>query len=227
MSSFDPSSPDGMNRSLEIAISADGTPKMDHTYTIDARCGVAVRVRAGQQLVVINPSGHQVCDFWVFAADDVGEYSSMEHLHTALGSIFPKVGDGVTSNLRRPLMTIMEDTSVGVHDTIIACCDHARYQQLGCTVYHDNCADNLRQALMAIGLKAPAIPAPFNLWMNVPVKANGSTSFAPPVSKPGDQMAFRADMDVIAVMSACPQDVTPVNGVGVAPDILEFYVTGT
>ena len=227
MASFDPSSPDGTNRSLEIAISADGTPKMNHTYTIDARCGVAVRVRAGQQLAVINPSGHQVCDFWVFAADDVGEYSSMEHLHTALGSIFPKVGDGVTSNLRRPLMTIMEDTSVGVHDTIIACCDHARYQQLGCTVYHDNCADNLRQALMAIGLKAPAIPAPFNLWMNVPVKADGSTSFAPPVSKPGDQMAFRADMDVIAVMSACHQDVTPVNGVGVAPDILEFYVTGT
>lgn len=80
---------------------------------------------------------------------------------------------------------------------------------------------------MAIGLKTPAIPAPFNLWMNVPVQADGSTSFAPPVSKPGDQMVFRADIDVIAVMSACPQDVTPVNGVGVAPDILKFYLTDT
>ena len=225
MASFDPSIPDGTNRSLEIAVSADGVPEMEHTYTIDARCGAAVRIDAGQQLTVINPSGNQVCDFWVFAATDIGEYSSMEHLHTALGSIFPKVGDGVTSNLRRTLMTIIEDTSVGVHDTVIASCDHARYQQLGCTQYHDNCADNLRQALTAIGLKAPAIPAPFNLWMNVPVQADGSTSFMPPVSKPGDQMAFRADMDVIAVMSACPQDVTPVNGVGVAPDILKFYVT--
>jgi hypothetical protein len=54
MSSFDPSSPDGTNRSLQIAVSDDGTPRMNHTYTIDARCGVAVRVGAGQQLVVIN-----------------------------------------------------------------------------------------------------------------------------------------------------------------------------
>ena len=225
MTSFDPSIPEGTNRSLEIAVSADGEPEMGHIYTIDARCGVAVRVGAGKQLTVINPSGNQVCDFWVFTADDLGEYSSMEHLHTALGSIFPKVGDGVTSNLRRTLLTIVEDTSVGVHDTVIASCDHARYQQLGCTEYHDNCADNLRQALIAIGLKAHAIPAPFNLWMNVPVQADGSTSFVPPMSKPGDRMTFRADMDVIAVMSACPQDVTPVNGVGVAPDILKFYVT--
>lgn len=225
MASFDPSIPDGTNRSLEIAVSADGTPEMEHTYTIDARCGVAVRVGAGEHLTVINPSGNQVCDFWVFAVDDVGEYSSMAHMHTALNSIFPKERDGVTSNLRRTLMTIIEDTSVGVHDTIIASCDHARYQQLGCTTYHDNCADNLRQAFIAIDLKAPVIPAPFNLWMNVPVQADGSTSFVPPVSKPGDQMTFRAEMDVIAVMSACPQDVTPVNGVGVAPDILKFYVT--
>ena len=177
MTSFDPSIPEGTNRSLEIAVSADGEPEMGHIYTIDARCGVAVRVGAGKQLTVINPSGNQVCDFWVFSADDLGEYSSMEHLHTALGSIFPKVGDGVTSNLRRTVVTIVEDTSVGVHDTVIASCDHARYQQLGCTEYHDNCADNLRQALIAIDLKAPAIPAPFNLWMNVPVQADDSTSF--------------------------------------------------
>ena len=177
MTSFDPSIPEGTNRSLEIAVSADGEPEMGHIYTIDARCGVAVRVGAGKQLTVINPSGNQVCDFWVFTADDLGEYSSMEHLHTALGSIFPKVGDGVTSNLRRMLVTIVEDTSVGVHDTVIVSCDHARYQQLGCTEYHDNCADNLRQALIAIDLKAPAIPAPFNLWMNVPVQADDSTSF--------------------------------------------------
>ncbi|WP_343211988.1 urea carboxylase-associated family protein (plasmid) [Aliisedimentitalea scapharcae] len=226
MTVFDPGQPDGTNRSLDIAISADGSPEPGRLYTIAARCGMAVRVNAGQTLTISNPSGHQVCDFWIFASDDLGEYSSMEHLHTALGSIFPKVGDGITSNLRHDLMTITEDTSPGVHDTVIASCDHARYQQLGCAEYHDNCADNLRQALIAIGLRAPAIPAPFNLWMNVPVRADGSTSFEPPVSAPGDQMSFRAETDVVAVMSACPQDVTPVNGVGTTPDTLEFRVTG-
>lgn len=222
---FDPGQPDGTNRSMEIAISADGAPEPGKLYEIPARCGLAVRVSKGQTLTVINPAGFQVCDFWIFAADDLNEYSSMEHLHTALGSIFPKVGDGVASNLRRPLMTITEDTSPGVHDTVIAACDHNRYRQLGVDDYHDNCIDNLRQALIAIGLRAPAVPAPFNLWMNVPVQPDGSTSFEPPVSKPGDQMSFRAETDVIAVMSACPQDVTPVNGEGTSPERLEFRVT--
>ncbi len=223
---FDPGQPDGTNRSLEIAVSKDGTPSLGETYEIPPRCGMAVRVKAGQTLEISNPEGFQVCDFWIFSADDLGEYSSMEHLHTSLLSIFPKVGDGVTSNKRANMMTLTHDTSPGVHDTVVASCDHARYQQLGCDSYHDNCADNLRQAMIAIGLRAPAIPAPFNLWMNVPVQADGSVSFEPPVSKPGDTMTFHAEMDVIAVMSACPQDVTPVNGVGTSPARLEFCVLG-
>lgn len=185
---------------------------------------MAVRVKAGELLTITNPVGYQVCDFWIFNVDDLQEYSSMEHLHTSILSLFPKVGDGVISNLRRALMTITEDTSPGIHDTVIASCDHARYQQLGVEHYHNNCTDNLRQALIAIGLRAPAVPAPFNLWMNVPVQPDGTLSFEPPVSKPGDHMRFRAEMDVVAVMSACPQDVTPVNGEGTSPAGLSFQV---
>lgn len=225
MPAKDVAQPDGTNRSLDLAISPDGTPEPGRTYTIEARCGVAVRLSRGQTLSVINPSGHQVCDFWVFANENLQEYLSMAHLHTALGSIFPKAGDPLVSTERRTLMTITEDSSPGVHDTVIASCDHARYRELGCADYHDNCADNLRMALMAIGLSAPAIPAPFNLWMNVPVAADGSTRFEPPVARPGDRMSFRAETEVIAAMSACPQDLTPVNGVGVAPDILQFTVS--
>jgi uncharacterized protein YcgI (DUF1989 family) len=217
--------PDGRNRSLDLAISADGSAETGRTYTIEARCGVAVRMRKGQVLQITNPSGHQVCDFWAFAAADLSEHLSMAHLHTSLGSIFPKVGDALVTSLRRPLLTITKDTSPGVHDTIIACCDHARYRELGCADYHDNCADNLRMALLAIGLAAPLIPAPFNIWMNVPIAPDGSTRFAPPVSKPGDSISLRAEADTIAVMSACPQDLTPVNGEGVAPDILQFDVS--
>jgi uncharacterized protein YcgI (DUF1989 family) len=79
-------------------------------------------------------------------------------------------------------------------------------------------------SLIAIGLRAPRIPAPFNIWMNVPVKPDGSTSFEPPASRAGDRISLRAEENLIAVMSACPQDMTPVNGVGVAPDILQFSV---
>jgi len=221
-----PHIPNGTNETLDLAISPDGAPVTGCRYQIKARCGIAVRLSRGQTLRVINPSGHQVCDFWAFAADDLNEYLSMAHLHTSLASIFPKVGDMLVSNLRRPLLGITKDTSPGVHDTIIACCDDARYQQLGCEEYHDNCADNLRMALMAIGLQAPLIPAPFNIWMNVPVAPDGTTHFAPPVSKQTDHIDLRAETDLIAVMSACPQDLTPVNGAGVLPDCLEFEVLG-
>jgi uncharacterized protein YcgI (DUF1989 family) len=225
MQLFDPAVPDGTNQSLDLAISLDGLPVLDKTYTLAARCGMAVKMSAGQYLTISNPTGHQVCDFWAFSNPDLSEYLSMEHLRTSLGSIFPKVGDGLASNLRRDLLSIVSDSSPGIHDTLIASCDHARYQQLGCDEYHDNCADNLRMALMAIGLKAPAIPAPFNLWMNVPVSDLGATQFAPPLSNAGDVLVLRANYDVIAVMSACPQDVTPVNGAGRASAELKFSVS--
>lgn len=224
MQIFDPSQPDGFNQSRDCAISQDGVPLLSHRYTVPARCGVAVRLNAGQTVTITNPSGWQVCDFWVFNAAEPHEYMSMPHVHTDLLSVFPKVGDRLVSNLRNPVLTLTLDTSPGVHDTVIAACDANRYKQLGVTEYHDNCADNLRQAMLAIGQKAPLVPAPFNLWMNVPIRSDGSLAWAAPVSNPGDCMAFKAEMPVIVVMSACPQDITSVNGAGGKPSALEFIV---
>ncbi len=222
---FDPSKHNGENDTLKSAISVDGTPELGTMYRLAARNGVAVRVKKGQTLTIVNTIGTQVCDFWAFVDGNLDEYLSMDHLHTALNSIFPKVGDALVTNFRRPLMTIIEDTSPGVHDTIIACCDHQRYQQLGCTEYHDNCADNMRMAVLAIGQRAPTVPAPFNLWMNVPVSSEGKIKWSAPVSMPGDSMSFKAEIDAIAVLSACPQDITPVNGEGCEPSELHFSVT--
>ncbi len=221
---FDPARPDGSNSTRDGAISLDGRPEFGRDYRIAARTGRAVRLRAGDRLVVRNPSGHQVCDFWAFADPGIREYLSMAHTHTALQSIFPRVGDTLVSNARRPLLTFEADTSAGVHDTVIAACDLARYRELGVTGYHDNCTDNLRMALRAIGLDAPAIPAPFNLWMNIPVNAEGNTRWEAPLSRPGDRVTFLALENLVAVMSACPQDLTPVNGEGQAPADLAFSV---
>jgi len=224
MKAFDPAVPDGRNASLESAISPDGTPEAGRTYTVPARCGVAVRVARGQRLTAINTHGTQVGDFWAFNARDLDEYMSMEHLHSYLRSIFPKIGDSLVTNRRRAILTFEEDSSPGVHDTIIAACDVDRYALLGCQGYHDNCTDNLRMALIAIGLKAPAIPAPFNLWMNIPVASDGACQFLPTVSAPGDRAAFRAEMDCIAVFSACPMDVVPINGPEGRPVEMAFRV---
>jgi uncharacterized protein YcgI (DUF1989 family) len=225
MPRFDPATPDGENASLTSAISADGTPEPGRRYIVPARCGVAVRLMPGQRLTLINTHGTQVGDFWAFNAEDLDEYLSLEHARAYLKSIFPKAGDRLVTNRRRPILTFEEDSSPGVHDTVIAACDAHRYQQLGCEGYHDNCTDNLRMALIAIGERAPAIPAPFNLWMNIPVAPDGSVEFLPPVSRPGDRVVFRAELPAIAAISACPQDMVPINGPDCTPRDLAFEVT--
>ena len=83
---------------------------------------------------------------------------------------------------------------------------------MGCKDYHDNCVDNLRMALIAIGERAPAIPSPLNLWMNIPVDQNGKIQWLAPRAKPFDKIELKAYMDTIIVMSSCPQDLTPING---------------
>lgn len=178
---------------------------------IPARRGRAVRLAKGQALRIVNTHGHQVVDFWAFADPDLTEFLSMEHLRATLETIFPKAGHALTTNKRRPILFFAEDTSPGIHDTLMAACDNERYGLLGCTEYHDNCTDNLRAAMSAIGAGPHEVPGPLNLWMNIPVDDTGSTSWEAPVSKAGDHVILRAEMDCICVMSCCPQDMLPVN----------------
>ena len=221
---YSPAVPDGMNASLDSAVSPDGRPEAGTTYRVPPRCGVAVRVAAGRSIRVINTHGTQVCDFWAICDGAPHEFLSMAHCHTETGGIMPAVGDVMVSNRRRPMLTITSDDSPGVHDTVIASCDWPRYQVLGCTEYHDNCADNFRMALMAIGEAAVHVPDPFNLWMNIPVSPQGRISWEAPVSSAGHSIVMRAETGIIAVMSACPQDLTPVNGDGLAPTELHFRI---
>ena len=128
-----------------------------------------------------------------------------------------QVGESLVTNQRRPILTLVEDTSPGVHDTLIAACDRYRYALLGCTTYHDNCTDNLAAALAELGLQASETPSPWNLFMNIPVQANGRLSFEPPVCKAGDYVLLRAELDCVVAFSACPQDIVPINGVACRP----------
>jgi uncharacterized protein len=186
---------------------------MSELKLIPARRGVADFMKKGQTLRVINTHGLQVVDFWAFNADDLAEPLSLEHTHVFNGRIIPEVGDSLVTNKRRPIITLIADTSPGIHDTLMAACDIYRYELLGAVGYHDNCTDNLGQALEGIGLKRVCQPAPFNIFMNVPVSANGSTlTYFPAIAAPGDYLELRAEMDCVVAFSACPQDMIPING---------------
>jgi uncharacterized protein YcgI (DUF1989 family) len=190
---------------------------MPSLITIPARQGKAMTLRRGQHVKVINTHGQQVIDTWAFHSAALTECMSMEHTRTALSRIMVRVGDSLVTNQRRPILTLVEDTSPGIHDTLIAACDRYRYALLGCTTYHDNCTDNLAAALAALGLQASETPSPWNLFMNIPVQADGSLTFEPPVCKPGDYVLLRAELDCLVAFSACPQDMVPINGVACTP----------
>jgi uncharacterized protein YcgI (DUF1989 family) len=184
---------------------------MSSIQEIPARAGRAVRVDRGQALQIINTFGHQVVDFWAFGARDLGTYLSMEHTRATLSRLTPRAGDVLVDNWREPMLAFESDTSPGVHDTVIAPCDRARYAKLGCADGHASCNDNLHLALAMLNLSVPTCPASFNLWMNIPVLPNGDLNWCETVSKAGDSVVFRALVDCIMVMSACPQDVIRIN----------------
>lgn len=185
--------------------------------TIPARRGIALALRRGQRIAVINTHGEQVVDTWAFAAGDTGEFMSMEHTRATLCKLVPAVGDALVTNHRRPILALTEDTTPGTHDTLMAACDSFRYALLGHVGYHDNCTDNLATALAALGLRARNTPCPLNLFMNIPWTPGGALAFEPPRSQAGQQVVLRAEMDCTVAFSACPQDLVPVNGRGCRP----------
>jgi uncharacterized protein YcgI (DUF1989 family) len=156
------------------------------------------------------------------------EYLSMSHTRASTLHMVPRVNDVLVSNLREPMLTFIEDTSSGVHDTLIPACDPQRYKALQIEDWeqHGSCAENLVLALKELndraGLKGPkgvgasvtvnSVPAPLNLFMNIPWQGDkGDLSFEPPKCKEGDYVRFKAERDIVVIMSACPNDVQQIN----------------
>ncbi|OIV47031.1 aminomethyltransferase [Sodalis sp. TME1] len=172
-------------------------------FRLGAVRGVAVGLTSGHILEIENIRGNQVVDTWALTQADVLEYSSMDHTRSVNSNLFYQTGMTVVSNHRRPLFTLIADSTPGWHDTLLCPCNAAIYRELGCRDYHRSCTDNFHEALAAQGLSLPFTPASLNLFMNVPVA--------------GDTLQLRAECDIWLVLSACPQDITPINGAARQP----------
>lgn len=181
------------------------------TGLIEASGGGAVALAAGERLRIVNTEGGQVVDTWAVNPHDAGEYMSMEHTRIALCKLVPQVGDYLYSCRRRPLLRLVEDTSPGIHDTLMAACDAERYRLLGVTGHHANCCENYANALAPHGLSTPIVPPPLNLFMNIPWQPDGSLSLEPAPVAAGEYVTVMAVIDAVVVMSACPMDITEIN----------------
>lgn len=180
-------------------------------HRIPAGHGVALPLREGQIVRVVNTSGTQVVDTWAFGPDD-GEFLSLEHTRELLQRAAFGVGDRLVSNRYRPLLHVLEDTSPGDHDTLIAPCSREMYARMGAPADHRSCTDNLHEALAAVGRRTATVPSPWNLFMRVPIAADGTLEFLRPEPWPGGAVTLRAEADLVLVCSACPDDLYPTNG---------------
>ncbi len=185
------------------------------SITVPGSHARAVRVNAADTVRVVNTHGTQVVDFWALRADRPEIAMSMQHSRIRWRNLRPRPGDEMLDEDRATILTMIEDTSPGVHDTVIAACDPIRYAQLGAAPGHRSCCTNFAEALaeMSIVRNSP-VPAPLNLFMNIPWDLDGNITFEPTVSAPGDSVVFRAEVDVVVVASACPMDIVPINGPG-------------
>jgi hypothetical protein len=187
--------------------------------------GRCCRLARGATMSVVNTHGTQVVDTWAFPAafpaasstalrGDTGgpEFLSMEHCREVLKRIVFEPGDVLITNRYRPILTIVSDSSPGGHDTLIAACSEAMYTHAGRPPGHRNCADNLRNALAGMNMVFPFTPSPWNLFMIAAVIDGRAIDYRRPVSKPGDSVTVRAEMDCVVAVSACPDDVYPTNG---------------
>lgn len=173
------------------------------THAIAPRSGTAFRLEHGQVLRVIDPEGAQVSDLVAFAAEDVREVLSNGRTFDYEETLRIGTGKRLWSNRSRPMLVVGEDT-VGTHDFLLTPCSEATFRHFyPDKPVHRGCFGNLAEALAPFGIEPDAIPCAFNIFMNVPVAPDGSLRVEPPVSRAGDYIDLRAEIDLIVGLTAC------------------------
>lgn len=176
-------------------------------------------VRAGQRLRIVDLEGNQAVDTLFYNASDGDEHYSATNTIRAQGNIYLGQGSVLRSNRNRPLLRIVEDTC-GRHDTLGgACAQESNVVRYALDKrYMHSCRDNFLRASLHDGrLEKRDIGANINFFMNVPVTPEGGLTFEDGVSAPGKYVELRAEMDVIVLISNCPQLNNPCNAYNPTP----------
>lgn len=170
---------------------------------IEPRSGVAFVLQRGQLLRVVDPEGVQVADLLAYNAIDVREAISNGRTFDYEETIALTAGNRLWSNRSNPMLAIVGDT-VGRHDFLLTPCSEATFKHFyPDQPVHRGCFGNLAEALAPYGVEPDMIPCAFNLFMNVVVRSDGRLSVEPPVSRAGDFILLRAEMDLIIGLTAC------------------------
>ena len=183
---------------------------------VPAAHGGAIEVQAGEYLSIVDLEGSQVADFVALHRGDPRRFLSPHQTRSTLRRWSLKVGDRLVDNNREPVFEIVRD-DVGVHDLFFCACSPALYLQRFGLTDHRSCRVNLLEALAPHGIEEWRLPDPINVFMRTPPRPDGEFDFHPAPSKAGDRLVLRAFADVVAAVSSCPMDLSPINGGRITP----------
>jgi hypothetical protein len=194
-----------------------------HDEVLPACEFTTLHLRRGQVLRIIDLEGQQVLDFAAYHPANHEEKLSCIYSNTLNGAWRLKQGHVIYTNRCNEMLTITDD-QLGIHHSGGGCCNNELYvSRFGKP--HRNCFDNLMAALEPHGVQRTELEADciFNFFMNLEYNPDGSFKFASPPTTAGDYVDVRAEMDILAGLSNCPQDLTATNGFNPTPLRLIIY----
>ncbi len=189
-------------------------------------------VKQGQIFRIVDLEGNQAVDTLFFNANHALERYSVTDTIRAQNKLYLTTGSKLYSNLGNVMLTIVADTC-GRHDTLGGACaaesNTVRYALEKFPMH--SCRDNFLHALAhatvceQLGMSKRDIPSNINFFMNVPVTEAGGLEFVDGVSAPGKYVEMRAEMDVLVLISNCPQLNNPCNAYNPTPIRLLIWDT--
>ena len=200
-------------------IQTEGLPGRVHVdQVIPARAPWDHALEKGQVLRIIDLEGNQAVDFLMYSATDDAERYSAQDTIAAQGNIFLREGSVLLSNECNPMARVLS-TTVRYHDTIGGACscesNTVRYGHH--TKSQHACVDNFLEVELRHGRGKRDIVSNINWFMNVPVEQDGTLGIVDGISAPGLYIDLVAEMDLIVVISNCPQINNPCNGFNPTP----------
>jgi len=184
--------------------------------------GWAVELKQGQLLQIITVQGKQVSDFVACVPGQPQEVLSTAVTRAKNNTIMLQSGMTLYSNLRNPLFEIAEDT-VGRHDMMFAACDPKRYKDDFGLDGHASCRQSLANALEPHGITFETVPDPINWFMNVAILQRGELELRESLAERNDYVLLSASQDVVAGITACPQDQNAVNAFNPTDILVRVY----
>jgi urea carboxylase-associated protein 1 len=196
---------------------------------IEAGAGYSRVIKRGSVLRIVDLEGNQAVDTLFYSAHEPSDRYSATATIVAQNNLYLSTGTQLISSEGNTLLTIVADTC-GRHDTLGGACA-AESNQVRYAIdkrFMHSCRDSflLECALHRPQLGKRDLTSNINFFMNVPVTEAGALSFADGVSAAGRYVELRAEMDVLLVISNCPQLNNPCNAYNPTPVEVLVFETG-